>query len=112
LNPRFSLVRTDSKSPPKEHLDDVSKAKSLLKALFLDVVPNSSQEQTITILQELLNMLLSGAKQASPTVRDGGKVVNTTKPPKAHTITPTNRIVTIHKQEEANRKGMTTRSKT
>jgi hypothetical protein len=71
---------------------------------------NNSQEQTITISQELLTKLLQGAKKSGIAGKDLAKVDEVSKPPKGSTAMPRKRTITTRRQEEANKSGISTRS--
>jgi hypothetical protein len=57
-----------------------------------------------------LTKLLQGAKKSGIAGKDLAKVDKVSKPPKGSTAMPRKRTVTTHRQEAANKSGISTRS--
>jgi hypothetical protein len=107
--------RTSLETPPtkKNHCETNVTTFVLKNLLSIELLGNCSQDQMVTISSKLLTKLLSqGTKESAIVVSENPKGVKHGKPPKGSTSTNPKKIVQMtQKQEEAMKRGMTTRSK-
>ncbi len=112
---RHSPNRTSLETPlmKKSHCDINVTTSVCRNLLGIKLLGNCSQDQIVTISSKLLTKLLSqGKKENAIVVSENPKGVKHRKPPMGSTSTNQKKIVHMtQKQEEAMKRGVTTRSK-